>query len=1480
MKESATPTVQASGLVHRMFGVGVGAGNSLPVRRLMAAVLLAAIATFLGLFAVAQAQAADGAITGLTLTSDSPGALTVSWNTPSPAPTDYRLRWAPAESDYLSWTADNETDRGNAYPAGDATSLTLSGLSEGTEFKVQARARYHKGEHKNSPWSGDWAEARGRVMSQPAPAKRSSPARDSSAPAAPNLIGTSVSPEGHVLLLWQDPSDDSIAGYQVLRGPDADSLVVIEEDTGSNGTSYTDTSPPAGQTHTYAVKARNAAGLSPLSNTVTATVPASEPEEEPVAAQQQSCPGDELDPTPTAVTVDDVPIVVTSTTAEYFVLYAQHEVDTNTTMELPVLVKRGEEETTALSESVAALPKDQYRVERYLVANPADVDGDCVDDITELDNMGSMNPVNPAPVLAASIGAPAIPNHKAHEEGFAHSVYFTKFIISDIDTARPKLYFMNTATNPQHNTFLELVGLERSNVVLGHMIYRPGLVAPNGTQGVYFFYGTNASHSFVTVARVYTLVAAGMPFLNDNLALFMPNGLLHYYNANLPLFRESRMHRIFSDDLTSGSPFAALNPGEGYGRLRQLEADERPHPRDIAVYEALPNELPPVAGIISTVPQTPLSHVNLRAVQNGVPNAYVRGFLDNGEVKSLLDTYVRFSVTESEWDVRAATAAEVEAHYAASRPTRTQTPRRDLSIRTITPLSQVEFEHWDSFGVKAANVAVLGTLGFPGGTVPDGHAIPFYFYDEFMKANNLYTAIREMLDSEEFQADFDEQEDELKKLRKKIKKGATPQWIIDALTAMHGTYPEGQSLRYRSSTNNEDLPGFNGAGLYDSNTQHPDETEEDGIDKSLKQVYASLWNFRAFSEREFHHVDHLAAAMGVLVHPNYSDELVNGVAVSFDLVSAKEGTHYVNSQRGEDLVTNPEAHSVPEEVLIHQDGTFSILATSNLVEPGVLLMSVLQIQQLRRYLGEIHTHFKGLYNPASDEAFAMEIEFKITSDDVLAIKQARPWVFGGAATPSPDRAGTVILPSTQPRVGATLTATLTDPDGSISNLTWQWASSSNGSSNWAPINGAASATYTPVGGDVGNYLRATVSYTDGHGVGKSAQAVSANTVEDAPPPPPPPTPRPPTGGGGGGGGGGAPANRAPEFMEGDRTARSVAENTSAGADIGEPVAATDFNRDTLTYSLRGLGADLFDVDASSGQLLTKAALDYETEASYTVFVWVQDNKNAIGRPDTERDTVIRIELTVTNEDEPGAVALSSSEPDVDVPLTAALTDPDGGVTRVVWSWERSADQTAWTAIRGAALASYTPVAADKGSYLRATASYTDGHGPRKSARAATAAPVPSNFAPVFPNAQSGAIQRSVAENTDEGEAVGAPVAATDAEGGAVTYALGGADAALFTIDEGTGQIRVGAGTTLDHEADKNVYEVTVTATDSLGLSSTVAVTIAVTNVGVGSPLADAYDADGNEAVDRDEAIAALADYFSGVMTREEAIAVLQLFFAR
>ena len=718
------------------------------------------------------------------------------------------------------------------------------------------------------------------------------------------------------------------------------------------------------------------------------------------------CPGADYNRTPTDVEVDAVPIVVTSTKDDYFVLYVSPR-----EVELPVLVKRGEAGTTTLAENVEGLPAERYRVEKYLIDDPADVDGDCIDDITELDDFGTNNPVNAASSLDLNDGAVGIPDRAAFEV-LARNGKNMKFVVFGLHTRSPRMYFQNTNTHPTtHDTFLEVIldeGLEQDlvGVTHGYIDYHPSVEAADGSPGVYVAWDTRTL-SFRDVSILHTLLAANMLLLEQDLVYLFKNDQLVQIQHELRRYETSRIPLVFDYDLWPEADFVPLNEEVGFGLLRVLEPDERPSLRDVVIYETLPNNLPRVAGIISTVPQTPLSHVNLRAIQDGVPNAFIRDALDNDDIESLIGGYVRYAVNETRYSIRAATREEVDAHYDSSRPSQPQTPQRDLSVTEITQLSEIGFDDWDAFGVKAANVAVLRTLGFPEGTIPDGFAIPFYFYDEFMKHNDFSTRIETMLADTDFQENFDTQDEELKDLRDAIEDGETPAWILTALADMNTGFPEGTTNRkYRSSTNNEDLPGFNGAGLYDSKSQKPDEDEEDGLDKSLKEVYASLWNFRAFTERDFHRIDHLTAAMGILVHPSYQDELVNGVAVSFDPIGGvREGDYYVNSQLGEDLVTNPDAHSVPEELVLYlnQDGRYRILATSNQVAPGELLMSNVQIGQLRRHLKVIHDHFAGLYNPAADEPFAMEIEFKITSDNVLAIKQARPWVFSGAATPAPGK---------------------------------------------------------------------------------------------------------------------------------------------------------------------------------------------------------------------------------------------------------------------------------------------------------------------------------------------------------------------------------------------------------------------------------------------------------------------------------------------
>ena len=403
----------------------------------------------------------------------------------------------------------------------------------------------------------------------------------------------------------------------------------------------------------------------------------------------------------------------------------------------------------------------------------------------------------------------------------------------------------------------------------------------------------------------------------------------------------------------------------------------------------------------------------------------------------------------------------------------------------------------------------------------------------------------------------------------------------------------------------------------------------------------------------------------------------------------------------------------------------------------------------------------------------------------------------------PDEPGTVALSSPQPQVDTALTATLTDPDGSISSVTWEWHRSTD-QNNWgSPITGATSASYTPVTGDVGYYLRATASYSDGQGSGKSAQAVSQNQVQAAP-----------------------VSNSAPEFS-GTTTTRSVDEN-AAEVNVGARVEATDADSgDTLTYSLGGTDAASFDIEGSTGQMKTKNALNFESKSSYSVVVTARDLSNA-------SDT-ITVTIEVNNVDEPGTVTLSSPEPRVTMEVTATLSDPDGSVSSVTWEWHRSTDQNnqnSWTPISGETSDRYTPGVDDELRYLRATASYTDPEDSGKTAHGVSDNVVPDeNWPPEFSDETA---TRSVAENTDAGENIGDPFTATEPERDTLTYSLGGTDAASFAIEtidnsDGTysGQIKTKNPLNYEH---KNSYLVDVIASDSLGVSDSISVTISVTDL--------------------------------------------------
>ncbi len=236
--------------------------------------------------------------------------------------------------------------------------------------------------------------------------------------------------------------------------------------------------------------------------------------------------------------------------------------------------------------------------------------------------------------------------------------------------------------------------------------------------------------------------------------------------------------------------------------------------------------------------------------------------------------------------------------------------------------------------------------------------------------------------------------------------------------------------------------------------------------------------------------------------------------------------------------------------------------------------------------------------------------------------------------------GSVFLSQRQPQVGIEILATLSDPDGGVSLDRWVWERSDEAPSTrcrsytggWTPIERASSAVYIPRPADVGRCLRVTAVYTDELDDDDQRATGVLEVPARGPRPAPITDPEPEEDVGF--------VNAAPVFPDqdfltdgdqSDRTSRTVAENTRAGQNIGDPVSAIDADGDLLIYTLSGADARSFGISRNDGQLRTRASLNYERKNSYTVVVTATD---PFGAADS-----IEVTINVTDVDDPPVITV-------------------------------------------------------------------------------------------------------------------------------------------------------------------------------------------------------------------------------------------------
>ena len=461
------------------------------------------------------------------------------------------------------------------------------------------------------------------------------------------------------------------------------------------------------------------------------------------------------------------------------------------------------------------------------------------------------------------------------------------------------------------------------------------------------------------------------------------------------------IQRVLQTDISKEQDYQVLNVAKALGRIHVIpKLDEHVEigSNEILVLDEVPIQLPPVAGIITSKPSTPLSHINLLAKGWGVPNVYIRNAQDL--FKQYNGWWVEFDARRDNYSIkRADNNALDEYQKRLKQRLDIMKPRSDLSVTKIAGLNEQRASSVIAYGAKSANLGELIHARLPGFAVPPGFTIPFFYYDQFLRENKLDNEIYTMLGDQKFVHDPAYRRNYLIRLRADFQKAVVGEKLrSEVLRRAHAEFP-GKGVFARSSTNSEDLPNFNGAGLYSS---MPNLKTDEQLIEGIKTVWASVWNFEAYEARERAGIEHTKIYMAVLIQEGINSES-SGVMITTDPFNkdSKDPAIYISAKRGlgmrvvegqriaEQVVFRPRANAVQVLTRSEEDSLLTFDERGGIKEiPISGERAVLSDDVVRRLAGAANGIKRIFGNKDQDIEWAY-------MKGRLYIVQARPFIAGG-----------------------------------------------------------------------------------------------------------------------------------------------------------------------------------------------------------------------------------------------------------------------------------------------------------------------------------------------------------------------------------------------------------------------------------------------------------------------------------------------------